>query len=359
MIHYLDKALDDRNGDGVIDLGATNRAIYGVRQLFYLGKSGEKFAYATVKGETLPAEPLPTTDPEPPRIDGPAVDLGANGLSGWADGDVGPANVSRGGKLVTPSKPMASLAIHDVRAENVEHLVSPKDYTVSVDTLTVERVDVGFRKRGVYARKAGHVEIRDAVFRMVGVNTSVSGIPEGVMIGAKVDGRDDAMTSRLERVVVEGVMSSHKEYENGDGFMFEAGPGPHYLKDCVARRCVDAAIDCKAKQTVLDNFIAEECSLGVKLWAPGHHKKITVLNPKKQGSGKGKAISALTLLGPSDKTQFIEITIDELHIEDDGKTWHIVLPKGRVKLTVLKSNVKRADLRIKDPLKRLVLEWPE
>lgn len=380
-ISGLEAPVNPRDVTGYYTTTARTKAVY-VRD----NGGGDK---AQVVIDTLDARRAGTVDPQPPVVE-PAnpfpkppiapnvtatpVNLGPSGsMTGWGDGELTNFHIERGLDLIKPSVDNEGLVLADGIVEQCREFITPKDYSVSMRNWDLDRLDVVFSKRGMFFRRDSHVDVSDVLLRMgtrdpdtgefvPHVNDSASVIPVGVQMGSKKasDAPDDTVSGTFTRVVVEDVMTvtnTTDKYENGDGFIAEGGDGPITYNDCVARRCVDAGFDIKCKNVHLNNCTVEETSLGFKLWSAGKHGRLNIINPKKQGNGKGKAITGITLTTTMTPAVPTVIEIDYLYVEDNGLTWHMTNIKGPVTVIVHDSNLKKSELRIKDPQKRITLDW--
>lgn len=348
----------DTDHDGIINFGKANQAAHGgVKQVTYFGRSPEGgFIYWPAGyNPPIPTGPLAPAAPVTTK----SVDFGGAGrLTGWKLGAANGLHVTRAMNLITVESPFTGLRVADMKVDECREFITPANWNSKLYDARIERVDVGFHKRGMAVRGDSDIVINDARFLMLGNNTDSGENPAGLQLGWKND-PDDKVRATINRLEVGNVQSRHDGYEQGDGVLVEAGAAGITVTDLYAHDCCDGGVDVKAVNFRLDRALIERCFLGLKQWNPNHHGHVTIRNPQKWGSGHGKALTCLTLLGQTDPTRPPhEMVFDHLQLERGEGIDDIVSPKGRVHLVVRSSNIKKSEVRMSAATaKRVTLEW--
>jgi hypothetical protein len=171
-----------------------------------------------------------------------------------------------GNGCIHVSAPLSGLMIEDCGFENIyrflENTASGAD--ASLRNFVVRRcrgqnVERGFL-RIRYASRDGLIE--DCAAR--GRANEGGSIP----VGCALD--DHAANIVYRRCAMEGFQQWHVgSYWNGDGFSDETDNRNIRYESCEARGSTDAGFDCKSRDVVLENCIAEDNKRNFRLWGQG------------------------------------------------------------------------------------------
>lgn len=139
-----------------------------------------------------------------------------------------------------------------------------------------------------------------------------------IPVGCALDDRANNITYR--RVVMEGFQQLNGgEYWNGDGFSDEPDNSAIRYEACEARGSTDGGFDCKSRNVVLENCVAEDNKRNFRLW--GDRATMTGCisrNPNFRGRAANEnASSSHIWIGGEEN---IDINIANLTIEDHDAT---------------------------------------
>jgi hypothetical protein len=212
--------------------------------------------------------------------------------------------------------PISNLTIEDCSFADVyrffENGVSRGQRDASIRGFAIRRCQGEGVERGFLRVRYGS---RDGVIedcRAVGRANEGGNIPAGCAL----DDRASAITFR--RCVMENFQQWRAgEYWNGDGFSDEENNSAIRYEACEARGSTDGGFDCKSRNVVFENCIAEDNKRNFRIWsARGAMRGCVSRNPNFRGRGQENADSCHIWIGGENA----RVAIDQLIVEDQDGT---------------------------------------
>lgn len=209
--------------------------------------------------------------------------------------------------------PITNLTIEDCGFENIyrffENTNGNGEGHASIDTFVLRRCRGAQVERGFlrirYNSRNGLIE--DCVAR--GQANEGGHIPAGCAL----DDRASAITYR--RCVMEGFQQWRGgDYWNGDGFSDEPANRSIRYEACEARGATDGGFDCKSRDVVLENCIAEDNKRNFRIWSDhGTLTNCISRNPNFRGREVEVASSCHVWIGGEDnaRVEIVNLTIED------------------------------------------------
>jgi hypothetical protein len=170
-----------------------------------------------------------------------------------------------GNGCVRASAPLTNLTVEDCTADDIYRFFEnsgPGDADATISGFTVRRCTATGVQRGFlrvrYGSRNGLIE--DC--RAQGITNDSGHIPAGCALD------DRAQNITYRRAVMENFQQQNgEEYWNGDGFSDEEGNRSIRYEACEARGSTDGGFDCKSRDVVLENCIAEDNKRNFRIWS--------------------------------------------------------------------------------------------
>jgi hypothetical protein len=202
--------------------------------------------------------------------------------------------------------PVTNLVIEDCSFQNIyrflENTATDGEGSARLRDFVVRRCRGAQVERGFLRIR---YDSRDGLIE----DCAAQGMPnEGGYIpaGCALDGRASAITYR--RVVMENFQQWRAgDYWNGDGFSDEGYNRTIRYEACEARGSTDGGFDCKSRDVVLENCVAEDNKRNFRIWsARGRMTGCISRNPNFRGAGQERASACHVWIG-GDEGARIEI----------------------------------------------------
>lgn len=210
--------------------------------------------------------------------------------------------------------PVSNLTIEDCSAAGIYRFMEntasrgQRDASIrgfAIRRCTAEQVERGFL-RIRYGSRNGAVE--DC--RAIGTANEGGDIPAGCAL----DDRASAITFR--RCIMENFQQWRAgEYWNGDGFSDEENNSAIRYEACEARGSTDGGFDCKSRDLVLENCVAEDNKRNFRVWSErAQLRGCTSRTPNFRGLGQESADPCHIWIGGENA----RISIESMTVEDAG-----------------------------------------
>lgn len=262
-IDDIDDLISDVRAGGEI-LVAADRGAYPITHAFELSRGGGRTAPVRIRGvNSATSEPmhalLQGTRGEE-ETDVFRLRRGANNLQ---FSHLAFAGIGNG--CVRASAPLSNLTVEDCTADDVYRFFEdsgPDDTDATITGFTIRRCTATRVQRGFlrvrYGSRNGVIE--DC--RAEGITNDGGHLPAGCALD------DRAQNITYRRVVMENFQQQNGEgYWNGDGFSDEEANRNIRYEACEARSSTDGGFDCKSRDVVLENCIAEDNKRNFRIWS--------------------------------------------------------------------------------------------
>jgi hypothetical protein len=243
---------------------AADRGPYPITHAFELSRGGSRNAPIRVRGvNTATSEPMHAQLQGTRGEDETDVFRLRRGANNLQFSHLAFAGIGNG--CVRASAPLSNLTVEDCTADDVYRFFEnsgPDETDATITGFTVRRCAATRVQRGFlrvrYASRNGVIE--DC--RAQGTTNDSGHIPAGCALD------DRAQNIIYRRVVMENFQQQNgEEYWNGDGFSDEEANRSIRYEACEARGSTDGGFDCKSRDVVLENCIAEDNKRNFRIWS--------------------------------------------------------------------------------------------